>query len=31
MYTGKVTIKETTESDLEDIKSLWNNGEVMFL
>jgi hypothetical protein len=30
MYTGKITIKETTESDLENIKSLWNNGEVMF-
>ncbi len=30
MYKGEITIKETTESDLENIMSLWNNGEVMF-
>ena len=30
MYKGKITIKETTERDLENIMNLWNNGEVMF-
>ncbi|MDR7857028.1 GNAT family N-acetyltransferase [Tissierella sp.] len=30
MYTGKITIKETTVEDLDNIMNLWNNGEVMF-
>ncbi|MEW8995526.1 hypothetical protein [Clostridium sp.] len=30
MYRGEITIIETTERDLENIMSLWNNGEVMF-
>ncbi len=30
MYTGKITIKETDQSDLPNIMQLWNNGEVMF-
>lgn len=29
-YTDRITIKETTSNYLENIKSLWNNGEVMF-
>ena len=31
MYIGEITIRETTERDLENIMNLWNNGEVMFL
>ncbi len=30
MYKGEITIKETTERDLENVMNLWNNGEVMF-
>ena len=30
MYTGKIAIKETDENDLQNIMSLWNNGDVMF-
>ena len=30
MYTGKITIKKTDETDLKNILGLWNNGEVMF-
>lgn len=29
MYKGKITIKETDESDLENIIKLWGNPEVM--
>jgi RimJ/RimL family protein N-acetyltransferase len=28
-YSGKITIKETSAEDLENIMSLWNNGDVM--
>ena len=28
MYTGKLTIKETDETDLMNTMNLWNNGEV---
>ncbi|MCX6097313.1 MAG: GNAT family protein [Caldiserica bacterium] len=30
MYTGKITIKETDQSDLPNIMKLWNDGDVMF-
>ncbi len=30
MYKGEITIRETTERDLENIMNLWNNGEAMF-
>lgn len=30
MYTGKIRIKETDQSDLPNIMQLWNNGQVMF-
>ncbi len=30
MYTGKIKIKETDQSDLPNIMQLWNNGQVMF-
>jgi GNAT superfamily N-acetyltransferase len=30
VYTGKITIKETDQSDLPNIMQLWNNGQVMF-
>ena len=29
MFAGKITIKQTDESDLPNILNLWNNGEVM--
>ena len=29
MFTGKIIIKETDETDLVNIMNLWNNGEVM--
>jgi RimJ/RimL family protein N-acetyltransferase len=29
MYTGKIIIKETDETDLINIMNLWNNGETM--
>ena len=29
MYTGKITIKESYETDLVNIMDLWNNGETM--
>ena len=30
MYTGKIRIKETDQSDLQNVMKLWNNGQVMF-
>jgi RimJ/RimL family protein N-acetyltransferase len=30
VYTGKIRIKETDQSDLPNIMQLWNNGQVMF-
>jgi RimJ/RimL family protein N-acetyltransferase len=30
VYTGKITIKETDQSDLLNVMKLWNDGEVMF-
>lgn len=30
MYTGKISIKETDQSDLTNIMQLWNDGQVMF-
>lgn len=30
MYTGKITIKPTDESDLMNVMNLWDNGYVMF-
>ena len=30
MYTGKIRIKETDQSDLPNVMQLWNNGQVMF-
>jgi len=29
MYKGNLNIRETTEIDLENIRALWNDGEVM--
>ena len=29
MFTGKIKIKETDETDLDNILNLWNNGDVM--
>lgn len=29
MYTGKITIKETDQSDLPNVMGLWNDGNVM--
>jgi RimJ/RimL family protein N-acetyltransferase len=30
VYTGKIRIKETDQSDLLNVMKLWNDGEVMF-
>jgi len=30
VYTGKIRIKETDQSDLQNVMQLWNNGQVMF-
>jgi RimJ/RimL family protein N-acetyltransferase len=30
VYTGKITIKETDQSDLPNVMRLWNDGRVMF-
>lgn len=30
MYTGKIRIKKTDQSDLQNVMKLWNNGQVMF-
>jgi RimJ/RimL family protein N-acetyltransferase len=30
VYTGKIRIKETDQSDLLNVMRLWNDGEVMF-
>jgi len=30
VYTGKIRIKETNQSDLPNVMQLWNNGQVMF-
>jgi RimJ/RimL family protein N-acetyltransferase len=30
VYTGKIRIKETDQSDLPNVMQLWNNGQVMF-
>jgi RimJ/RimL family protein N-acetyltransferase len=30
VYSGKIRIKETNQSDLANIMQLWNNGQVMF-
>lgn len=30
MYTGKIRIKETDQSDVQNVMKLWNNGQVMF-
>jgi len=30
VYTGKIRIKETDQSDVQNVMKLWNNGQVMF-
>jgi RimJ/RimL family protein N-acetyltransferase len=30
VYTGKIRIKETDQSDLQNVMRLWNDGDVMF-
>jgi len=30
VYTGKIRIKKTDQSDLQNVMKLWNNGQVMF-